>query len=674
MAAEQDSLGSDLGPIDLGGRAEIQPGAPLPAFDTPGGRAYLCHRAREKKTELFAIVCDRSVPPRIDAMSSFRAIDNNNLLHLMDWGVVDWSPENRRRFVCVFERPSGRRIMERLDDVIEGVADDALLRVVMPQLATVLRDIAQRSLICGALNPTNLFIRESAAAAVVLGDCVSLPPGYAQPLMFEPLERALADRNGRGNGTIADDLFALGVTLLTLYLGRAPARGMDEQSLLQARMDRGTYATLTAGVRVPQSLVEPLRGLITDDPRQRWTLNDLDMWMQGRRLSPKQAQLPKRAPRPLEFQGKEIWHVRGAAWAFSKAPIAAAQIIERGDLDRWLRRSLNDEARADSVTNAIRSATSGGRASNMEERLVARVCTALDPTAPLRYKGRAIMPDGFGSALAEGIANGEGGQAVAEMITGQLPAFWISVQAEYRPEQVLLIHQFDAVRAVLENTSPGFGIERALYSLNQMAPCYSPTVADWYALTLGDLMAALDAAETGGTTGRDPMDRHVAAFIATRNPKLNERLLATLAAESARRPVGVLAILADTQRRAGPPKVPGLATWMTGILEPSFKRFRNLRKREEVRQAAQKAAREGVLDALLSIVDDPKALTQDHHGFIDAMRKHEGLTARIGKIEDTLGDRSEIAASKGKRVAAMVASGISLAGLAVIVTLMAGLK
>ncbi|TWB18471.1 hypothetical protein FBZ89_110118 [Nitrospirillum amazonense] len=673
-AADREFPVPDLAPIDLGGRAEIQPSAPLPAYDTPGGRAYLAHRMREKKTELFAIVCEQPVPPRIEAMSSFRAIENNNLLHLMDWGVVDWSPEHRRRFVCIFERPAGRRIMERLDDVIEGIADDALVRVVLPQLTSVLRDIAQRSLSCGALNPTNLFIRESAAAAVVLGDCVSLPPGYAQPLVYEPLERALADRSGRGNGSIADDLYALGVTLLSLYLGRTPGRGLDEQTLLQARMDKGTYSALTSGTRIPQSLVEPLRGLITDDARQRWTLNDLDMWMQGRRLSPKQAQLPKRAPRPMEFQGREIWHVRGAAWAFSKSPIAAAQVIERGELDRWLRRSLNDEPRAEAVANAVRSATAGGRASNVEERLVSRVCTALDPPGPLRYKGRAIMPDGFGTALAEALATGEGGQALAEMIVGQLPAFWISVQAEYKAEQVLMIQQFDAVRAVLENTSPGFGIERALYGLSPVAPCLSPAVADHYPLTLGDLMAALDVAGASAGPGRDPMDRHVAAFIATRNPKLNERLLATLAAETARRPVGVLAILADTQRRAGPPKVPGLAFWMTGILDPSFKRFRNLKKREEVRAAAQKAAREGVLDALLSIVDDPKALTQDHHGFLDAMRRHESLTARINKIEESLGDRSEVAVTRGKRVAAMVASGISLAGLALIVTLMAGVK
>lgn len=666
----------ELTPVDLGGRVEIQSASPLPMLDSPGGCAYVAHRVREKKTELFALVCDRDVPPRVEVMSAFRSLEMASLLHLVDWGVVDWPLDGRRRFVCVYERPNGQRLMDRLDVPRPPVGEELILRVLLPQLTHVLQELSQRGLVAGAINPTNIFVREGSGGTAVLGDCLTLPPGYAQPLIFEPLDRAMADRAGRGTGGTTDDLYALGATLLVLAAGRIP-RDLPDAQMLQARMERGTYNTLTTNLRVPNSLTEVLRGLITDDPRQRWTLNDVELWQQGRRLNPKQSPLPKRAPRPLEFQSQEIWHVRAAALALATAPAAAAALIEQGELDRWLRRSLADDVRADMVANAARPTPGASRPTNYEDRLVARVCTALDPAGPLRYKGRAIMPDGFGTALAQAMASGSGAQVVAEMIAGQLPAFWINVQPDFKPETMTLIQQFDAVRAVMENPGIGFGLERALYTVSPASPCLSPIVNDWHPLTLGDLMAALNDVAAGqeSVTQREPMDRHIAAFIAARNPKLNERLLAGLGAPDAgRRLVCILSVLADTQRRAGPAKLPSLSRWLSRQMDPVLKRFHNLRTRQDRQQALTRVATDGVLDNLLTLVDDPKALTIDQHGFRDAMRRYASLTRQIEKIRATTTERGDIALARGRRIAALTACFLGMGGVAVMIYLMAELR
>lgn len=667
-----DDIG-DMKPVQLGGRVEIHPGTPLPILDSPGAKAFLAHRVREKKTELFALVCDHNVPPRIEVMASFRSLEVAGLLRLTDWGVVDWPLDGRHRFVCIYERPNGPRLMERLDVPRAPVGEDFILRALLPQMVGVLRELGQRGLVAGAINPMNIFVREGQTASPLLGDCLTLPPGYAQPLIFEPLDRAMADRPGRGAGAITDDMYALGATLLVLAAGRVP-RDLPDDQMLMLRLERGTYTTLTSNIRVPNSLIEPLRGLITDDPRQRWTLNDLDLWQQGRRLNPKQAQMPKRAARPLEFLGQEVWQVRTAAMALATSPAAAAGLIERGELDRWLRRSVADDGRADLVAQAVRPQPGASRPTHYEDRLVARVCSALDPGGPLRYKGRAIMPDGLGTALVDAMANGSGAQVVAEIIAAQLPAFWINVQPDFKPETMSLIQQFDALRAVMENAGIGFGLERALYTLCPAAPCLSPLVSDGYPLSLAELLATLDEVGESQIAGaREPMDRHIAAFIAARNPKLNERLLAGVAAaDPGRRAVSMLAILADTQRRAGPAKLPGLSRWMVRLLDPALKRYHNLKTRQERRNALTAAISEGALDGLLMVVDDPQALATDRNGFARAIREYLHLTRQIERIRATSVERGEAAMARGRRAAAMVASLIGMGTVAVMIYLMAG--
>lgn len=665
---------TDAGSVDLGGRCELFPGSAIPAFDGPGGRAFVCRSRRERKSELYATVVNHTLPVRIDNLPSIRAMEHPAILRVTDWGVVDWTPERRKRFTVVFERPQGRRLFDTMSDNRDPLSEDHIVRGLLPSLASALKEFQRSGITCGALRPTNLFYKDSTSAGVMIGDCVTTPAGLAQPIIFETIERSMAQASGRGTGTIADDLYALGVTLLVLYLGRNPLRDMTDAQIVEAKIERGTYPALTAGLRLPPNLIEPLRGLTADDPKQRWTLGDMDLWLKGRRLSPKQPQVPKRSMRPLEFGEKESWHSRAVASELCRSPVAANALIERGDLDKWLRRSLGDEERANSVQQAVRTASAGSRAGSIEDRTVARVAIALDPPAPIRYKGRAIMPDGFGPALADAMADGGGGpQPVAEMILAQLPMFWVNCQGDFRAEYVPMLELFEAMRSVMEQTGPGFGVERMLYDLNPTLPCQSPLIKDHYALSNTDVLAALETIAPGQNRSRDPVDRHIAAFIAMRNKKLNERLLTPLAGvgDQGRRIVSILNILADTQRHYGPNRLPHLCGWLLMLMEPAFKRYRNRQTQEKVRQDAQKAAADGSIEKLLRLVDNPDTLKKDERGFQNARREYEALTGRIEKLRAGIQNKGGIAASTGRQIAAVVSSILATVTLVVIIVLTA---
>ncbi|MQP64133.1 serine/threonine protein kinase [Niveispirillum sp. SYP-B3756] len=661
-------------PVDLGGRCEIMPASPLPGLDSPGGTAYACRINRDRKTEYFAIVTDRPVPARIDMMSGFRSIDNPVVLRLLDWGTVEWTPEGQRRFVLVYERPGGRRVMNALSDMREPFSDDQIVRGLMPTLLYALREMNARGMTCGAIRPTNLFFKEPSSGVVMLGDCLSTPAGYGQPVLLETIERSLAQPSGRGPGTIGDDLYALGVTLLVLHLGRTPLPDMDDDAILRLKMDKGTYPALTGHLRLPQGLLEPLRGLMTDDPKQRWSLSDLDLWLQGRRLSPKQPQVPRRGARPFEFQGEQLMHCRSLANALARNSAAAAPLIERGDVEKWVRRAVGDETRAELVQTAITSASVGGRSATQEDKLVARVTTALDPASPIRYRGISVMPDGLGPALAEAVWQNASVQPYAELVLSQLPMFWVNCQSDFRPEYVPLIQSFDGFRALLEHVGMGFGIERILYELCPACPCLSPSIRDYYALTPAELLSALDHLATKPSRGRDPVDRHIIGFITTHHKKLNDRLLNPLAGQQdpARRMIAIISILADVQDRFGPARLPNLCGWLVSLMDPVFKRFKNRERRERMKAEVAQAAREGVLEALVRIVDNIEAIRADDKGFLTAMRQYENLTRQIEQLKSGAYVRSDAADHAGKQVAAIVTSVI--AGLTLIGTIIFMLK
>jgi hypothetical protein len=206
---------------------------------------------------------------------------------------------------------------------------------------------------------------------------------------------------GRGDGSATDDLYALGVTLIVLLLGRCPWAAMSEEQLLAEKIARGSYAALLGNERIIGTISEALRGLLADDPRERWTVDDLASWFEGRRLSPKQPAMVRRAPRPFEFGGQFFVTARSVAHAFARSPAAAARAVKAPEFEIWIQRSLADEDRAKLVNSALTEAYNLGPVSQ-EERLVARVCTALDPPAPIRYKSIAVTLDGFGTAFAGG--------------------------------------------------------------------------------------------------------------------------------------------------------------------------------------------------------------------------------------------------------------------------------
>src|SRR5579883_3324016 len=649
--------------IRISDRYEILSRQRFEACDRPSADVFRARRADQPQTELWAIASGMSPLARADILTRVKALDQPMLLALLDWAIVPWGADERR-LALVFDQPPGPQLMKSMDEVRQPMGEEQIVRTLFIPAHAALSELTAANVFHGAIRPTNFYYDPSGRGAAVLGECVSSPPSFLQPAVCETIERAQAEPIGRGPGTVADDLYSLGVTAAIMALGQDPLKSIPIEAMLELKIERGTYAALLGSGRLPGGLTEPLRGLLSDDPRQRWTLDDLGKWLGGRRQNARQVPSARRAQRAIDFGGTEVWNPRSLAAAMSRSIPMAIRLIQSGEIDRWLRRSLGDSACAVRVDAVISMNSASGRVGGTsEERLVARVCMALDPAGPIRYRGRSVMPMGVGGALADAVARGGPTQPLAEIISSQLPLFWYGQQPEEPRDAMSSLKSFDQTRAILERPGYGHGLEGALYELVSWMPCASDMVKRQYVTTPSALLQALESA--GGNQGKrpeTPIDRHVAGFLIARDRAGGDKMFAALttAANDGQKHLAMLNILAGIQRRFGPPSLPQLTGWIVGLMKPIIERLHSRKARERVQLAVTATAQKGDLLMLQQLVDDPETIEKDLAAFRNAQNQYARLAYEIGEVTKFALDRAQLEATVGRETAAVVSTGIAL--------------
>ncbi|MCX8506764.1 MAG: serine/threonine protein kinase, partial [Alphaproteobacteria bacterium] len=459
--------------VGRAGRTVIMPDQPLPEYDSPTALAYHCVSRADSNRSLIAMICAPKFPARYDILTHMRG-NISGVLRVADWGLAQFPGEDGPRLVIVMDRPGGPRVMANLTSKNAPISEENLVNFFLMPALMSLKELGARNVSHRGIRPTNIFYTDPSRRMMMLGDCVTSPPAYNQPDSFETIESAMCSPIGRGSGGISEDLYSLGVTMLSLLLGYDPMGERSQETLLEQKIEMGSYTALVGQARVPIGVMEALRGLLNDTVRERWTLNDLEMWIDGRRLSPRQPKMPHHSARPFNFIGRDYSTARGLSMAlathFDQAPMAIRTKI----LDGWVRRSLGDEIRANALQSALSATANNATGRNSEDRLVARVCIALDPEAPIRFRGFGVNVDGLAYALSASTDNADLRRILTEIIHARLAVAWVGLQERPMGEALRLAQMLDRMPQIIDNVQPGFGMERVLYELSQAEPCHSP--------------------------------------------------------------------------------------------------------------------------------------------------------------------------------------------------------
>lgn len=672
-ASGNGGVSADASASILDGRWRIGPDSPLPAFDRPSAQAFAACETKLPDRPLVGLICTSGLPFRAKPARLLVGATVPGLLRLLAFGIVRWAPAQARVPVFIYEQPSGEAVADVCHRRAADVAGDDKVRRLVGPIVQGLRELQRKDIAHRGIRPDNLWFRDFANDSAVLGCALTGPAGWDQPAPFEPIERAMAERAGRGEGDIAADIYALGVTVLWLLAEVPPWSDLSEPEMLAARMEKGSYPVLTQGIRVPESLIDPLRGMLTDDPAMRWSIRDVQTWLDGVRPPIRVSPPRVTAETPLLFDGKPYRGLRLLATAMAGNVPLASRIIRNGSLQSWLRHALRETARANSIDGLV--GDSGHHPAEPinqgDEALVARTLLLLDEQAPIRYRGVSFNVDGFGAALAKQMVDGGSVQSLAEAIALGLAELRLTPGA-VPPAMAEQARRAAMLARYLSDPRLGFGIERCLYSENAGLPCLSPVLRPSGVFELADLLPELEAVATALPDDK-LVDRHVAAFMAARSgDDLDEVLREMANSDAAASATATLAVLARIQGlHPGAPR-PRLAKWIGRKLPAVAAAIRHRPTRAAVELDAARLIAQGDLCALQALICDPQRQRREDRALRAAVAAWRRAETELDVLEDRLPARQLAAQSRGGRFASMI--GLSAAFFSIGLTILLNLR
>ena len=659
------------GRIMVGHDIEILPDKERTEYASPATKAYEA-KSRNLGGEHFALICGCATVPRVTTIGSYKGLKSLHILRLIEAGVIDWRPENCQKFALIYEKPAGKKMMESADAIPYKVSEDHLIPMIIAPAVKALSDFRNIDFIHGAINAENIYMSGmQGTERIILGDCLSSAPSLQQHPLYEMASRAVAQASGRGPGTIKDDLYALGVCVAMAARGKNFMLGKSPQQIIYEKIEHGSYGAIIGRERIPGGVSEFLRGVLNDDDDQRWSIDDAMRWLEGRHINPKPSRVILKAARPLIFREQKYLDLRSLAEGFSKNVSDAGVEIEKGQFELWLKRNFEDKAlraRFDDICEKEKTAP--------RDRWIFSVCMALDPFGPLRYKGRSIFPGGLGMALAEAMAQNEDIQIYGEMVLQQFFNDWIGQIFDELPDAAGIMSILEKSRGVLSQKMPGYGIERVLYMLDQEVACMSPILRDYFVLSPGNLLLALESISQSGTRPDTILDRHMIAFISVRERQMIDSHLGYVnSSNKGNQMLGIIRTLAAIQRRFFIGSVPGVGNWLISMTEPIVKLLKDHELRQKLVRAIGRLQDNGNLTALLDLVDDPILIQDDAKRFGMACREYKSLVLEKRAIESYFRKRKYFGKATGRQVAMLFSSVLSVIVIAgyVVLRLMNGI-
>jgi hypothetical protein len=333
------------------------------------------------------------------------------------------------------------------------------------------------------------------------------------------------------------------------------------------------------------------------------------------------------------------------------------EVINDKKLINWLRKDIKVKNQADSLAATIKQDVGY----KTDDYVIAKACMILFPRAPISYKGFSFMPDGFGAALAFDFLHRGITERPLEIINLGLPQVWYSLQQNIFASDTDQQEEFTNLSGYLTLKDPGFGFERCLYEFNLSLPCQSDIVATSYVYKIKDLLPALDEASSQVLNNINPIDRHIAAFIAVhfdRDIQAHMRALADPSEETST--MGMLSLLAYIQWKLQVSALYGLSSWIGGLLGPAINTYHSRSKRREIEKKIPSLVRNGSLPELFDLIENSSDRKSDAKGFEEATMEYAQAESEIQEIIDTKEDRRLTADKNGRQTAAVVSVVIAM--------------
>lgn len=664
-ALQQKNLVTGRAFIEFKEIYSIHPDSPLPQRNQDGALAFQASEKSTSAENFYALIYHPQTPPRINILESLAAFSDSNVVTPLEWGVIDWPQPVSRRICVLMPRMRGRPFVKDHHEKFEAFSEDELGEGIIEPAYRILEAFSLRGITHRNFRTTNLFITDKGRRHLVFGQCLDYYPAFHQPALFEPIESALTIPAARGEGTTGDDLYSLGVIMAVLTLGYHPFHDKTEEEIIEQKLKSGSFGAIVGNSKISVSLLEPIKGLLIDDPHDRWTLKDLKNWIDGRRLNARQPLVPKRATRPFHFEGKDYYYLDTLLLSMMQNSNKGMTTFKSPAFHHWIRRSLGQENLSlDLEAHHETLMKSGG--GGTPEKLTSRLLMSINPLLPIFFKGLSFQIMGLGTALAYYFDKPDNRQITAEVIASRLPSHWIGAQKKALPHNTKLLDIFERAPRIIASGDFGQGIERILYDLNPFYPCISPLFKDITVLETHSLLLTLEEIAPNAMGRSVPFDKHILAFIASRGRTIGDGLIAVFRRDMATQSpaLAVLKLYAQLQKQMEKKNIkislPNLAKWILTYSPEGVVKYRNLTRQKAVEKELEALTAQGDLMQLLEAADNMTLALQDRQEYNEARRFYFEVSNFITLLEEEKKDIDKIAYLIGSRVAAIMSTAIAV--------------
>jgi len=328
--------------------------------------------------------------PKADVLAPLKQLRHDDILNLIDYGQF------QGRFFEVMEYAAGGTVEEHLP-----VRDPHKLRALVAECVNALRFCHDRGIVHKDIKPGNLFYKKAGQTDLAIGDfgissmlaegvsrhltSQSLTVGYAAPEMYGIDGRVYVGREV--------DYYALGVSLLHLWVGRSPFEGLGMHAIANL--------TVTGAIAIPADLPKDLqtlvRGLITIDFTHRWGFAEVQRWLKGEDV-PVHVQTAAPAFPPFKFGVRDEAATPEALAVLLKAQLEVGKkALYSGKVSAWV--NVFDQARASALDTIIEDEYPQAQDAGLQKAIY-----ILDPDQPYESDKRqcrttqelaAALEDGF---------------------------------------------------------------------------------------------------------------------------------------------------------------------------------------------------------------------------------------------------------------------------------------
>jgi hypothetical protein len=659
-------------------RYVIDLGTPLPDFDCKNAKAYaaidrkFADKPLDKQQKYVAQVCAVGTLQRTEAIAPLINAPHPNLMVLVSAGVVELSRLNEERFVILYELPKGKKLSTILAATKKRPNFEFICSHIIAPIALAIQHLSEIGLPHGNINCDNIYFYNEA----ILGHCVAEPCGFSQPFHYEPLERLQSSPAGKGEGDNSQDYYALAVVVLYIIYGINHFAGITAESLERGIMKEGAFNSLTRQKDMPEVFFDFFRGLLSQNSKDRWGYKYLKAWLDGKRYNVMPTPPQQEAIRPFEFEGLAANTRREVAHLLFKNWLAVPEILANGQLSSWVAISLRNKELNEFLLNVTKGINHSAKRndSNFDEQTM-RVIAVFDHAGPVRLRKLAFHIDGISSLFADLMLT----HSMAEMqtllrfIEYSMVNFIIeqkNKEKEKRDELVGIMFEdivarLDRMRSVIRNSGFGFGVERIFYDLNPNVQCISPLLAGKYVANLPALLKTLDQLAPTLSRDKDPIDNHIAAFIASRLNINNEINLSELRAhpELAKNQIMVaLKLLSAAQRKARIDDLSGLSHWVALRILPLLDGIRSRTLKRKLLNLLEKSANSGNLPKMAEVFIESGYAELEDNAFRRSMRKFQQNANEIiyYKNQSVIEEHSKLLGTNLAHYVAVAAFALSL--------------